>query len=97
MLKSIILFIVYSVLVTACSDGSQNYPSPDGISPPYILKEDCKFTIVGELGRSSVTSPKATGVDDSEVSVGISYKDISISVSDCKIISNSHSLQIYEN
>ena len=92
-----VFFIVTTVSVAGCSDGSQSYPKSEGKSPPYILKEGCKFKIVDELGSASITSAKATGVDDSEVSASISFNDMSISVSDCKVINNSHSLQIYEN
>ena len=97
MFKRIIFIILNTVLIAGCSDDSSSYVSSEGKSLPYILKENCKFTIVGELGKSSATSPKATGVEDSAVSLSISFNDMSITVSDCKIVGNSHSLPIYED
>jgi len=65
--------------------------------PPYVLKEKCKFTIVEELSKASVTSPEVTGVIGVSASVGVSLGDKSIMVANCEVIENSHSLPIFED
>ena len=93
----IYLLTVISIFTIGCSDGSSKYPSAEGKTPPYILKEDCKFTIVEELSKASVTSPTVTGADNEIVSMGTSLGDKSIMVSNCIVIENSHGLSIYED
>ena len=83
-------------LMTACSGESADYPAVSGMSPPYVLKEGCKFTIVEELSRTSVTSPEVSGADASSVSAEISLEGKTIAVSDCQIIENSHNLPVYK-
>ena len=93
----IYLLPVISVFISGCSDDSSKFPSAEGKAFPYILKEDCKFTIVEELSKASVTSPIVTGADNEIVSMGTSVGDKSIMVSNCIVIENSHGLPIYED
>ena len=96
MIKTTTLIIFVAVLSAGCSD-QPSYPSSEGKSMPYILKEGCKFTIVEELSKASITSPTVTGADNSTVSMEISLGDKSITLSDCRVIENSHNLPVYEN
>lgn len=96
MFKIIILFTSISIFIIGCSDDSPQYPSPDGMTPPYILKEGCQFSIVEELSRASISSPKLEGLDIATASAGISLGDKSIMVSNCEVTENSHDLPIYE-
>lgn len=57
-------------IISGCSDDSPKYPSSKGASPSYILKEGCKFTIVEELSKASISSPKVTGAVGFTVSMG---------------------------
>ncbi len=82
------------ILIGGCSD---KYPSSEGKTPPYILKTECKFAIVEELSRSSISSPKAKGLPDTWVSASISLGDASITVSNCEVIENTEHLPIYED
>lgn len=91
------LLLLSLVLIAGCSNNSSQYPSSEGMAPPYILKEDCKFTIVEELSKASITSPTVTAMDRTSASMGVSLGDKSIMVSNCQIVSNSHSLPIYED
>lgn len=91
-----LLPIAFIVLV-GCSDNTTKYPSPEGVIPPYILKENCTFSIVEELSKASITSPKVEGLDIATASAGVSLGEKSISVSNCEITENSHYLPIYEN
>ena len=84
------------IWLSGCSDNSTSYASPEGKSVPYILKEGCKFTIVEELSKASVSSPTLTGIEGATASASISLGDKSITVSNCMIADNSHSLPIYE-
>ena len=96
MKKKAFLVTVALLLLSACSDNSISYPSPEGKAKPYVLKEGCKFTIVAELSRASTTSPKVTGAEGVTASASISLGDKSITVSNCMVADNSHSLPIYE-
>ena len=84
------------MVLTGCSEEASRFASAQGKATPYILKEDCKFTIVEELSRAGVTSPKATGMAGATASSSISLGAKSIAVSDCAVTRNSHSLPIYE-
>ena len=96
MKKTVFLIILPIILLSGCSDNSSSYPSPEGKSIPYILKEGCKFTIVEEFSKASVTSPTVTGMDGATATASISLGDKSVTISDCTVIENSHSLPIYE-
>ena len=80
-----------------CSGESPGFQSAEGKPTPYVLKEDCKFTIVEELSRAGITSPEVTGMPGATGSASISLGEKSITVSDCTVIANSHSLPIYED
>lgn len=84
------------VLLSACSGGPDRYPSPEGKSPPYILKEDCSFTIVDELSTAGVSSPEVSGMEGASAAATVSLGEMSITVSGCEVTDNSHSLPIYE-
>ena len=96
MIKTTTLIIFVAVLSAGCSD-QPSYSSSEGKSVPYILKEGCKFTIVEELSKASMTSPTVTGVDSSTVTMEISLGNKSVTLSDCLVVKNSHNLPIYEN
>ena len=83
-------------LLAACSEDPGGFPSPEGKTTPYILKESCTFSIVEELSRASISSPEVSGMPGATGSASISLGDKSISVSDCRVTANSHSLPIYE-
>ena len=93
------VFIVANVLtvVVGCSDNSTVYPSAEGKSKPYILKEGCTFSIVKEHSSASVTSPTVTGMAGASAAVSVRVGEISIGVADCKVVENSYALPIYEN
>ena len=96
-MKIVTLLIMPSIIwLSGCSDNSTSYPSPEGQPVPYILKEGCKFTIVEELSKASVSSPTVTGMEGATASASISLGDKSITVSNCAVADNSHSLPIYE-
>ncbi len=95
MLRNVMLFSC--ILLSGCLDEPSQYPSSEGKKVPYILKEDCKFTIVDEYSKSSVTSPEVSGIDEAAISMGTSNGDMSIMVSSCTVVENSHNLSIYEN
>ena len=84
------------VALAGCSEEPSRFASAEGKATPYILKEGCRFTIVEELSRASVTSPEVTGMAGATASVSISLGAKSITVSDCAVTQNSHSLAIYE-
>lgn len=86
-----------SIMISACSSDTPDYPSAEGKPYPYILKEGCSYSIVEELSRSTIDSPRASGMPDSAVSATISLGDMSITVSDCKVIANPYNLPIYED
>ena len=92
----VLLMVPLTILLPGCSDNSLSYPSPEGKSIPYILKEGCKFTIVEELSKAGVTSPTVTGMDGATASASVSLGDKSITVSNCTVAENSHSLPVYE-
>ncbi len=96
MIKIVLLMTAVVVLMSGCSDSSSAYPSPEGKVKPYVLKEGCKFTIVEELSKTSITSPVATGMPGATASASISLGDKSITVANCTVAENSHSLPIYE-
>ena len=83
-------------LLAACSGEPGSFPSPEGKTTPYILKEGCTFSIVEELSRASISSPEVSGMPGATGSASISLGDKSINVSDCRVTANSHSLPIYE-
>ncbi len=87
---------VLVILFHGCSTEGSKYPSPEGEEYPYILKEDCTFTIVEELSRASISSPKVSGLPGSSASGSVSLGDHSITVSDCMVIENPGYLPIYE-
>ena len=90
------LLTLVGFLLSACSDESSGFPSADGKPTPYILKEDCKFTIVEELSRAGITSSEVEGLPGATGSASISLGAKSITVSNCRVTENSHSLPIYE-
>lgn len=83
------------VALSGCLAESPDYLSAEGKPTPYILKEDCRFTIVEELSRAGITSPEVTGLPGATGSASISLGGKSITVSDCRVTANSHSLPIY--
>ena len=97
MLRNAVLVASFLLLLIGCSDESAHYPSSRGMSPPYILKEDCTFSIIEERSKASVTSPTVKGAESSTAIVGASLGDKSIKVQDCEVIENSHGLPIYED
>ncbi|MBT8486498.1 MAG: hypothetical protein HKO59_02665 [Phycisphaerales bacterium] len=84
-----------SLFLTGCT--GESYASAEGKLPPYILKEGCMFTIVGENGRSGVSSPEVTGVPEESVTASTSLDEYTITISDCQLVENSHSLPVYED
>lgn len=97
MCKPNLFYILPFIFLTSCSDDTPKFPSPEGMHTPYILKEDCTFSIVEERSKASVSSPKVEGLDIATFSSGASLGDKSITVTNCKITENSHDLPIYEN
>ena len=85
-----------SGLLAACSGDPDGFPSAAGKAPPYILKEGCTFSIVEQLSRASISSPEVSGMPGATGSASISLGAKSITVSDCQVTANSHSLPIYE-
>lgn len=83
-------------LLTACSEDPGGFPSAEGKATPYILKEGCTFSIVEQLSRASISSPEVSGMPGATGSASISLGNKSITVSDCRVTANSHSLPIYE-
>ena len=83
-------------LLAACSQDPGGFPSAEGKTTPYILKEGCTFSIVEELSRASISSPEVSGMPGATGSASISLGNKSITVSDCRVTANSHSLPIYE-
>ena len=96
-IRPVLLLSYAIIMLVGCSDGSSKYPSSEGMSPPYILKENCKFTIVHELSKTSITSPTLKGVEGATASASITLGGNSITVSNCEITENSHGLSIYED
>ncbi len=94
--RKVLLIPAAILLLPGCFDNSSRYPSPEGKATPYILKEGCKFTIVEELSKASITSPTATGMPGATASASISLGDKSVTVANCTIAENSHSLPVYE-
>ena len=82
--------------IAACSEEAPSFPGPEGKAPPYILKQGCTFTIVEEYSRSSIESPKLSGVPGATATASISLGDLSISVADCQVSDNPQTLPIYE-
>lgn len=93
---AILLITAVIVALAGCSEEASHFASAEGKATPFILKEDCRFTIVEELSKAGVTSPKATGMAGATASMSISLGAKSITVSDCEVTQNSHSLPIYE-
>lgn len=93
---SLLLPIAF-IILAGCSDDEARYPSPEGMTPPYVLKEDCTFSIVEQLSKASITSPEVEGLDIAAASAGVSLGEKSITVANCKITENSHELPVYEN
>ena len=87
---------VIGTLLSGCSAQSPGFETAEGKPTPYILKEDCRFTIVEELSKAGVTSPKVEGMEGATASMSISLGAKSITVSDCAVTQNSHALPIYE-
>ncbi len=96
-LTAVYLLVTGIFSLTGCSDDTPKYPSSEGKSYPYILKTGCEFAIVEKLSRSSIDSPRATGMPDSWVTASISLSDHSISVSNCEVVDNPSGLPIYED
>jgi hypothetical protein len=94
--RTLPLLALIGLLLFACSDESPKFPSAVGKPTPYVLKEDCKFTIVEKLSRAGITSPKVEGMPGATGSASISLGAKSITVSDCTVTANSHSLPIYQ-
>ena len=90
------LITVIGTLLGGCSAQSPEFETAEGKPTPYILKEGCRFTIVEELSRAGVTSPVVKGMEGATGSISVSLGAKSITVSDCAITQNSHSLPIYE-
>jgi len=83
-------------LLAACSEDPGGFPGAEGKTPPYILKDGCTFSIVEQLSRASISSPEVSGMPGATGSAAISLGEKSITVSDCRVTTNSHSLPIYE-
>ena len=92
---ALLLAVFLGTWLTGCSGESTGFPSAQGKSTPYILKEDCTFAIVEELSRAGITSPEITGASDVSATMSITLGDKSITVADCRVTENSHSLPIY--
>ena len=92
---ALLLAVSLGTWLTGCSGETPGFLSAQGKSTPYILKEDCTFTIVEELSRAGITSPEITGASDVTATMSISLGEKSITVADCRITENSHSLPIY--
>jgi hypothetical protein len=86
-------------LLGACSDGDDgpSYPSAQGKTPPYVLKEGCSFAIVEKNSRSSIDSPQVSGMHGASASASISLGDYSITVADCRLVENPQALPVYED
>lgn len=95
-LTTMLLTTAAVMVLAGCSEEASRFAGAQGKATPYILKEDCNFTIVEELSRAGVTSPKSTGMAEVTASASISLGAKSITVSDCAVTRNSHSLPIYE-
>ena len=93
---TVVLLAVASAALYGCSAQSPGFESAEGKPTPYILKDGCRFTIVEELSRAGITSPEVTGMDGATASLSITLGAKSITVSDCAVTQNSHSLPIYE-
>ncbi len=91
-------FILMSalLLLAGCSGETDEYPSAENATPPYILKEGCKFTIISDQGSAGVTSPQVGGAAGVSASMSVSLGEMSIAVSDCRVVENSHNLTIYQ-
>lgn len=85
------------VLLTGCSEGASEYPTSAGRQPPYILKEGCSFSIVGEHSRSTIESPRVAGLPGTSAAASISFGDKSITVEDCRVTGNPAALPVYED
>ena len=83
-------------LLVGCGDNEQQFQSSEGKPYPYILKEGCTFTITEELSKAGVDSPKVSGAPIMTASATASLGELSITVSDCKVIENASGLPIYE-
>ena len=86
-----------TTLLTMPACTGETYASAADKSPPYIHKEGCTFSIVGENGRSSITSLEVTGAPEEAFSASISFGEYSITVSACALVENSHGLPVYED
>ena len=85
------------VLLAGCSEGAPEYPSSAGKQPPYILKEGCSFSIVGEHSRSTIESPRVSGPPGTSAAASVSSGDLSITVADCRVTANPADLPVYED
>ena len=95
-MKTILPIFSVFILLAGCSNEAEKYPSPEGKAYPYILKEGCQFSIVNEYSRATIASPEVEGLPGSSASAGISLGDLSVTVSNCKVVENLHGLSIYE-
>jgi len=94
---STLLVAIALSLLFACAEQSTSFPSSEGKATPYVLKEGCTFSIVEERSKASIDSPTVSGMPGASASGSISLGEKSITVSDCKVIANSHALPIYED
>ena len=94
-MKKTILLTVFMGLA-GCSGESREYPAAEDATVPYILKQGCKFTIISEQGSAGVSSPELSGAPGVSASMSVSLGEMSIAVSDCRVVENSHGLAIYE-
>jgi hypothetical protein len=93
---TVVLLAIAAAALCGCSAQSPGFESAEGKPTPYILKDGCRFTIVEELSRAGITSPEVTGMDGARASLSITLGAKSITLSDCTVTQNSHSLPIYE-
>jgi len=83
-----------ATLAAACSGEHAYPPLPDGKQPPYVLHDNCSFTIISENGSARIDSPEFSGPGASG-SASIMHGDLEIEVADCRVIRNPAGLGIY--
>ena len=97
MKTSALILVPALLLPVGCADETVGYPSAEGKALPYIQKVGCTFTITAESGSAGVTSPTVSGDAGASAAASVSLGDMSITVSDCRVVANSHRLPIYED
>ena len=94
--RSALVLLALVGTLFGCSQDRSGLPSAAGKATPYILKEDCRFTIVTDRGSAGVSSPKVSGAGSGTASASVSIGAMSITVSDCAVTGNPHSLPMYQ-